>query len=179
VAHAAVSRRPPVSFSRIVARTEGYTYAAKIRALSIVQQPLSVPRAKPSSSDSQLLHRCMESEHAPMVTSPSCVVLRVPLRGTRLIRCRVCGGWAAGRERAAVRDGDAEGHGRHILQQLQQLLRLRRQQSSAGQEACGACGDAIRSQSGARTTRVSHAAGGGVERRRRFWRVRRVLRELG
>jgi hypothetical protein len=27
--HAAVSRRPPISFSRMVARIEGYTYAAK------------------------------------------------------------------------------------------------------------------------------------------------------
>jgi hypothetical protein len=43
IAHAAVSRRPPVSLSMIVTRTEGYTYAAKVWDLSLVQgQFLSV-----------------------------------------------------------------------------------------------------------------------------------------
>jgi hypothetical protein len=37
-----VSRRPPISFSRIEARTEGYTYAAKVWDSSIVQGPFSV-----------------------------------------------------------------------------------------------------------------------------------------
>jgi hypothetical protein len=32
VAHEAVSRRPPISLCTIVARTEGYTYAAKVWA---------------------------------------------------------------------------------------------------------------------------------------------------
>jgi hypothetical protein len=41
-AHAAVSRRAPVSLCTIVARTEGYTYAAKVWALFIVQGPFSV-----------------------------------------------------------------------------------------------------------------------------------------
>jgi hypothetical protein len=30
IAHAAASRRPPISLYSIVARTEGYTYAAKV-----------------------------------------------------------------------------------------------------------------------------------------------------
>ena len=42
IAHAAVSRRPPIPISRIVARTEGYTHAAKVWDLSIVQGPFSV-----------------------------------------------------------------------------------------------------------------------------------------
>ena len=36
-AHEAVSRRPPIPLSTIVARTHMYTYAAKVWALSIVQ----------------------------------------------------------------------------------------------------------------------------------------------
>jgi hypothetical protein len=39
VAHAAASRRPPVSLSTSVARTEGYTYAAKVRDLLLGQGP--------------------------------------------------------------------------------------------------------------------------------------------
>jgi hypothetical protein len=42
IAHAAVSRLPPISLTRIVARTEGYTHAAKVWDLSIVQGPFSV-----------------------------------------------------------------------------------------------------------------------------------------
>jgi hypothetical protein len=34
--------RPPIPLTRIVARTEGYTYAAKVWDLSIVQGPFSV-----------------------------------------------------------------------------------------------------------------------------------------
>jgi hypothetical protein len=42
IAHAAVSRRPPFSLDRIEARTEGYTYAASVCYLSLVQGPFSV-----------------------------------------------------------------------------------------------------------------------------------------
>jgi hypothetical protein len=42
IAHAAVSRRPPISLSRIVARTHMYTYTARVWDLSIVQGPFSV-----------------------------------------------------------------------------------------------------------------------------------------
>jgi hypothetical protein len=42
IAHAAVSRPSPVPLSTSVARTEGYTYASKVWALSIVQGPFSV-----------------------------------------------------------------------------------------------------------------------------------------
>jgi hypothetical protein len=41
-AHAAVSRRPPISLCTIVARTHMYTYAAKVWDVSIVQGPFSV-----------------------------------------------------------------------------------------------------------------------------------------
>jgi hypothetical protein len=41
-AHAAVSRRPPIALSTIVARTEGCTYAVKVWAVSLVQGPFSV-----------------------------------------------------------------------------------------------------------------------------------------
>jgi hypothetical protein len=56
IAHEAVSRRPPISLYTIVARTEGYTYAAKVWALTLVQGPFSVAPCQPN--DSQLLHRC-------------------------------------------------------------------------------------------------------------------------
>jgi hypothetical protein len=42
IVHAAVSPRPPISFSRFVTRTEGYTHAANVWALSVVQVPFSV-----------------------------------------------------------------------------------------------------------------------------------------
>jgi hypothetical protein len=42
IAHAAVSRRPPVSLDTIVARTGGYAYTARVWDLSIVQGPFSV-----------------------------------------------------------------------------------------------------------------------------------------
>jgi hypothetical protein len=42
IAHAAVSRRPPISHDTIVARTHMYTYTAKVWELSIVQGPFSV-----------------------------------------------------------------------------------------------------------------------------------------
>jgi hypothetical protein len=41
IAHAAVSRRPPISLSRIVPRTEGYTHNATVWDSSIVQGFLS------------------------------------------------------------------------------------------------------------------------------------------
>jgi hypothetical protein len=37
IAHAAVSRRPPIFLHTMVPRTEGYTHDAKVRYLSIVQ----------------------------------------------------------------------------------------------------------------------------------------------
>jgi hypothetical protein len=42
IAHAAVSRRPPISLSSIVARTHVYTYAANVWDLSIVHGPFPV-----------------------------------------------------------------------------------------------------------------------------------------
>jgi hypothetical protein len=47
IAHAAVSRRPPIPLSRMVARTKGYTYAATVWALSMVQGRFLSARAKP------------------------------------------------------------------------------------------------------------------------------------
>jgi hypothetical protein len=53
IAHAAVSPCPPISLTRIVARTEeGYTYAAELWALRLVQGPFS---AAPQQPDSQLV----------------------------------------------------------------------------------------------------------------------------
>jgi hypothetical protein len=63
IAHAAVSRRPPIPLDTTVARTHMYTYAAKVWDVSIVQGPFSVARAKPRGYDSQLSHRCMH--HRP------------------------------------------------------------------------------------------------------------------
>jgi hypothetical protein len=60
IAHEAVSRRPPIPLDTVVARTEGYTHAANVWALSLVPGPFSVaPCAKPYCYDSQLLHRRM------------------------------------------------------------------------------------------------------------------------
>jgi hypothetical protein len=42
IAHAAVSRRPPISLYTMVAGTEGYTHAAKVWDLSLVREPFSV-----------------------------------------------------------------------------------------------------------------------------------------
>jgi hypothetical protein len=42
IAHAAVSRRPPISLYTVVARSEGYTYAANVWDLSLVQGRFSV-----------------------------------------------------------------------------------------------------------------------------------------
>jgi hypothetical protein len=57
VAHAAVSRRPPIYLDTMVARNEGYTYAAKVWDLSILQGPFSVAPCQPWRYDSQLFHR--------------------------------------------------------------------------------------------------------------------------
>jgi hypothetical protein len=57
IAHAAVSRRPPIPLYKSVARPEGYTYAAEVcsSCMTIFRRP----RAKPYlCNDSQLLHRC-------------------------------------------------------------------------------------------------------------------------
>ena len=40
--HAAVSRRPSNAFNTSVARTEGYTHAARVCALSLFQGPKSI-----------------------------------------------------------------------------------------------------------------------------------------
>jgi hypothetical protein len=42
IALAAFSRRPPIPLDTIVARTEGYTYAANVWAVYLVQGPFSV-----------------------------------------------------------------------------------------------------------------------------------------
>jgi hypothetical protein len=47
IAHAAVSRRPPISLSGIVARTGGYTCDAKVWDLCIVQGAFSVAPCHP------------------------------------------------------------------------------------------------------------------------------------
>jgi hypothetical protein len=47
IAHAAITRRPPIPLYTIVARTEGYTYAAKFWALSIVQGPIFYHPCRP------------------------------------------------------------------------------------------------------------------------------------
>ena len=56
IAHAAVSRRPPISLSRIAALTESYTHDAGVWDLLIVQEPVSVSVAPCQSFayDSQL-----------------------------------------------------------------------------------------------------------------------------
>jgi hypothetical protein len=41
IAHAAVTRLPPISLYAVVARTAGYTFAAKVCDLSLVQGPFS------------------------------------------------------------------------------------------------------------------------------------------
>jgi hypothetical protein len=58
VAHAAVSRRPPISLDTIVTRTEGNTYDVTVWDLSLVQGPFSVAPCQTLIYDSQLLHRC-------------------------------------------------------------------------------------------------------------------------
>jgi hypothetical protein len=45
--HGAVSRRPPISLYTIVARTEGYTYAAKVWDFSLVQGAIFCRRPNP------------------------------------------------------------------------------------------------------------------------------------
>jgi hypothetical protein len=42
MAHEAVSRRPPIYLDTIVARSEGYTYAASVWDVCLVQGPFSV-----------------------------------------------------------------------------------------------------------------------------------------
>jgi hypothetical protein len=55
IAHAAVSRRPPISLYTMVARTEGYTYDARVWDLFLVQGPF--PVAPCQTPDSHVLHR--------------------------------------------------------------------------------------------------------------------------
>jgi hypothetical protein len=57
IAHAAVSRRPPISLTGIVARPEGYIYDAELWALALVQGA-SFCRPEPNLVyDSQLSHQ--------------------------------------------------------------------------------------------------------------------------
>jgi hypothetical protein len=58
IAHAAVSRRPPISLDRIVARTHMYTYAATVWDLSIVQGPFSVSPRQTLTRRFATSHRC-------------------------------------------------------------------------------------------------------------------------
>jgi hypothetical protein len=59
IAHAAVSRRPPMPLDTMVSGTGGCAYDVGVWDLSIVQGPFSVaPCQNPLSYDSQLLHRC-------------------------------------------------------------------------------------------------------------------------
>jgi hypothetical protein len=59
IAHAAVSRRPPIPLCTVVARTHMYTYAARVWRLSIVQGPFSVaPCRTRIVTILQLSHRC-------------------------------------------------------------------------------------------------------------------------
>jgi hypothetical protein len=57
-AHAAVSRRPPISLSMIVARTHMYTNDAKVWNLSIVQGPFSVAPCHALALRFATFHRC-------------------------------------------------------------------------------------------------------------------------
>jgi hypothetical protein len=62
IAHAAVSRRPPISLSRIVPRTEGYTHNATVWDSSIVQGQ-NFCRAVPKPYSLRFAtfhHRCTE-----------------------------------------------------------------------------------------------------------------------
>jgi hypothetical protein len=55
IAHAAASQRPPIPPDRTVVRTEGYTYAASVWDVCIVQGPISVaPVPNRTVNDSQL-----------------------------------------------------------------------------------------------------------------------------
>jgi hypothetical protein len=63
IAHAAVSRRPPISLHTIAARTRMYSYAAKVWDSSIVQGP--IPRAKPHRYDSPPLASLNEMRIKP------------------------------------------------------------------------------------------------------------------
>jgi hypothetical protein len=59
IAHAAVTRRPPISLYTMVPRTESYAYAVGVWDLSIVQGPFSVaPVPNPSVTIRQLFRRC-------------------------------------------------------------------------------------------------------------------------
>jgi hypothetical protein len=57
IAHAAVSRRLPISLYTMVPRTEGYAYDVGVWDLSIVQGPFSVARCQPLRS--RIRHVCI------------------------------------------------------------------------------------------------------------------------
>jgi hypothetical protein len=91
IAHAAVTRRPPISLHVMVPRTGGYTYGGGVWILSIVQGPSLSPRAKPWSHDSQLFHRWVTlrarwvTRRARWEQAEMRVTVRVVLR-----RCSTC-----------------------------------------------------------------------------------------
>jgi hypothetical protein len=91
IAHAAVTRRPPISLHVMVPRTGGYTYGGGVWILSIVQGPSLSPRVKPLSHDSQLFHRWVTlrarwvTRRARWEQAEMRVTVRVVLR-----RCSTC-----------------------------------------------------------------------------------------
>jgi hypothetical protein len=60
IAHAAVSRRPPIPLYTIVARTHTYTYAANVWDSSLVQGPFSVA---PSQTLVPIRNFCIAARH--------------------------------------------------------------------------------------------------------------------
>jgi hypothetical protein len=65
VAHAAVSRRPPISLDTMVPRTRMYTHAAKVWDLSIVQGPVSVAPSQSQTLRFAAFHRCTPQTQYP------------------------------------------------------------------------------------------------------------------
>jgi hypothetical protein len=65
IAHAAVSRRPPIFLSTMVPRTHMYTYAANVWDLSIVQGPFSVAPCQTQT----LRFATFASRYAPVYTN--------------------------------------------------------------------------------------------------------------
>jgi hypothetical protein len=57
IAHATVSRRPPIPLDTMVPRNEGFTYAAKAWDLSIVQGPFSRAPCQNLTLRFAILHR--------------------------------------------------------------------------------------------------------------------------
>ena len=93
IAHAVVSRRPPISLDKIVARTHMHTYAAKVWALSIVQGPFSVaPCQTLTSRFAYVLHRCVPpAVLAYILTAPLLTLL--PQEHVRELRSQRAAHW--------------------------------------------------------------------------------------